>query len=1286
MKARIFPLFFATALVSTVVTASGQSAWDKGAATLNWGDSDNWNPDGVPLTTDDVTIASPITASDVIVLGTDRAINSLFFNHTATPLLLNSTTTRTLNLAGSNISGYNLQKQQGSTVTINANILLGDATVSGGITDLVWNNSNSSGGVNINGTIGKANPGQAVNLTKSGTGQIVVTATTAQHDATTVTGGTLRFNSGTIANVSFGSGDTTLDGGTFSYQGPEIAINTTTGLPTGNGGADRSLLSNLVTAGTGGTLNMNQGSGANAQAVAFNTITLGAPLSFTSPGGGNADGFTVAGQLTLLQDAARTLKITNSTGHNGNDWIAGPVVDGSGAAANPLRLLMSNRALQLSNPGNTYAGGTIIEAGGGSLFSYLDVTTAATLGTGNLTVQSGGRIRLNNPTDSVTAGNLAAGAAIQLDAGGAVGVNGAVGIADRFTAGSAGVYGIEGTRSHALDMSALGNGRMFLGTVTGGTFSGSLTAGADSTYRLGGGGSVANLTIPNLTNQLRINGVNVLTGSNHLVVGSGLNTNASAGRVLIAADQDFTGHITVNSDGLLATTVTGGTPFGNSANLIEVSGSFAATGVNGVFPSSAFSKTIFLPGSVLVLNNDNFNNTAGGNNNDRLDESLPVTLDGAGLSLQGARSSDTTETVGAVTFSGNSRLLISRANNSSQDVILTVGSLTRNPGATLAVVNTNSGMMAKFGADIDNQTNRLVATTPPALTNDMAPAHLVGYEQDGNGAAAAGSFLTYDPATGTNVPGTRGFKSATVVTNLNSAAATDIVTAAGTVLATSPSVHALKVTGSITKSGANTTVTIGSGGIIDQANGATHTAIFDSGSNEMILWKISGNQSNFEGLVTSGGLTKSGAATVNLTGAAHNISGGVTINQGQLNLASTFAAADLIDNLLTVNHEGIFNLQDNHVTIAGLSGSGKNGNVINSGGNPRTLTIDFAGGTQAYDGRLQATGTAANLALVKSGAGTQVFSPRSVASHGGDIQVLDGGLIVYGNFSAATGAVTVASGATLGGTGTLGGAVTTAGAIAPGASIGTLAVINHVTWTGAATPETATDWKFELGSGNTADKLAITGDFLKDASLGSAFRFDFQGSTATGTFTLAEWTGTTTFTAADFSATGLGGGNSGVFAIVGNQLRVTVSGGGLTPYQSWAAGSFAKPFTATDPAADPDRDGLKNLLEFVLGGDPTVSEPAVLPAVQSASGSNLILTFTRSDASELQPVAVKVQVSTDLATWSPADDIIIGAGPTGTGPNGASYTVNDSGVLDTVTVTIPKAAAARKFVRVMATE
>jgi autotransporter-associated beta strand protein len=140
-------------------------------------------------------------------------------------------------------------------------------------------------------------------------------------------------------------------------------------------------------------------------------------------------------------------------------------------------------------------------------------------------------------------------------------------------------------------------------------------------------------------------------------------------------------------------------------------------------------------------------------------------------------------------------------------------------------------------------------------------------------------------------------------------------------------------------------------------------------------------------------------------------------------------------------------------------------------------------------------------------------------------------------------------------------------------------------------------------------------------------------------------------------------------------LIVTTGPGSLSPYDDWA--DDFPGFTPITATLDFDNDGIDNLLEFVLGGNPTLSEPGIAPAV-NASGSDLVVTFKRSDASELAPaVTVKVQTSLDLVTWT--DFATIGS------TAGSGYTVaENSAAADTIVVTIPKAAAAKKFARVVA--
>jgi hypothetical protein len=140
----------------------------------------------------------------------------------------------------------------------------------------------------------------------------------------------------------------------------------------------------------------------------------------------------------------------------------------------------------------------------------------------------------------------------------------------------------------------------------------------------------------------------------------------------------------------------------------------------------------------------------------------------------------------------------------------------------------------------------------------------------------------------------------------------------------------------------------------------------------------------------------------------------------------------------------------------------------------------------------------------------------------------------------------------------------------------------------------------------------------------------------------------------------------------GNVSFVTV--GASTPYTTWI-NSFNPPLTnASDrlEGADPDKDGINNLMEFVLNGNPSVSSQAVLPTLD-ASGSNFVFSFNRRDDSESPETTQVFQHSPDLVTWT---DVSISPTPAG------SVTVTENGASpDGITVTIAKGTNTKLFGR-----
>lgn len=350
--------------------------------------------------------------------------------------------------------------------------------------------------------------------------------------------------------------------------------------------------------------------------------------------------------------------------------------------------------------------------------------------------------------------------------------------------------------------------------------------------------------------------------------------------------------------------------------------------------------------------------------------------------------------------------------------------------------------------------------------------------------------------------------------------------------------------------------------------------------------------------------------------------------------------------------------------------------------------------TQAFTGTIAGPVSGSGI-LVKQGSGTLILTSES-STFSGPVSVAEGTLRVDGVIPASVSAVTVASGATLGGSGIVQRNVTLSGgaSLAPGTGVGTLQNVAALTVaTGSAFQLDLADWTGAAGTAYdtvTADSLVITATPEAPATVVVTPQSLANFTDTAATFTLVSTTGGVSGFAngaitVDASALPAATALAWSVQVQGNNLVLVLGAPAGTPFELWAA---AKGLIGPDAEfdADPDFDGVSNGIEFVLGGEPNPASAgsnsaALLPTMTTDPGtSELVFVFRRADeAAGLDP---QVEYDTDLAgTWTPAQG----------GVNGVTINETENGFatgIDRVEVRIPssQAASGRLFARLAVTK
>ena len=291
------------------------------------------------------------------------------------------------------------------------------------------------------------------------------------------------------------------------------------------------------------------------------------------------------------------------------------------------------------------------------------------------------------------------------------------------------------------------------------------------------------------------------------------------------------------------------------------------------------------------------------------------------------------------------------------------------------------------------------------------------------------------------------------------------------------------------------------------------------------------------------------------------------------------------------------------------------------------------------------------------------------SSFSGTFELTAGHALISNTSGSATGSglLTTATGTTLGGTGRTG-PLSASGTVRPGLAAADTATLS----TGPATLRGTLTIDID---GTAADSLDVSGPLdISGASLVLAIG---PNGFSAPSFTIATADSIT-----------------GTFASItpGYRARIVPSGNRATlvvspasAFDSWARTNITAVNPDANPAfdADPDLDGIANGLEWILGGLPLNGSPSAAPATSLDSSGNLVLSFSRAEAS-IPETSLVVEFSTSPAgPWSSSAPL--GTAST-TDPSGLLISINPAPSPDQISVTIPASlsSSGRLFIRLRA--
>ncbi len=589
---------------------------------------------------------------------------------------------------------------------------------------------------------------------------------------------------------------------------------------------------------------------------------------------------TINGYFTLTKTGSSNLEINADN----SAWSGGTVLhDGT--------LLFGSRTPEV---GERYMAGT-------NLFSY---SATANLGTGDIVVNRSTAIRLNAPTNVLTAQGQRVQTFSNLQNAGLARVD--IGLDApltdyglRSTTNGALTVGLnDGFFTNSLDQSLMGNGRWAVGAWTTTFYTAAkLGYGIDNTYRFAGVNGVFNITQ-----------ANALSGPATLEVGmdmtpNGFAINSGNAQVQLYGDQSYTGNTIIRRNRETGSTQNFLAFHGDLASpVIDVYGRLMARGA-GRFTNDAGDQvnTVNLyPGSVLRFDynmdvNDSMATSRLENSNlglaateNKWGDSTPLLLDGATFNLLSSGGRVNREKVGDITVRNGAAVYLER-NSTNGQIILETPSITRVGQATFAI-RENADELGRVDLQgqkffIDNGATMLDA-------RGLLPVWMINPSRN--------TFLTYNANFGVQnaaftASTTTAATGATFLGGLTSTSVASYGVGVGDATLAGPvNVYALRIAHEASGNDATLTggqINIHSGGlIVDNRDNARvnfdTTAVYFGDGTTPVEALVYSDQSNittrFGGVVTAANFTMHGAGNVQFTNTGNVITGNIQMNSGKL--------------------------------------------------------------------------------------------------------------------------------------------------------------------------------------------------------------------------------------------------------------------------------------------------------------------------------------------------------------------------------------------------------------------